>query len=59
MAGKFDTEFIDHLPENCKFICHNGAGMFHFMADHSNNFSNSDLKDTIQSIRGHALREES
>ncbi|KAI9042135.1 D-mandelate dehydrogenase-like dehydrogenase [Aspergillus affinis] len=26
VAGKFDAEFIDHRPESCKFICHNGAG---------------------------------
>ncbi|KAL4914524.1 D-isomer specific 2-hydroxyacid dehydrogenase [Aspergillus aurantiobrunneus] len=26
VAGKFDAEFIDHLPASCKFICHNGAG---------------------------------
>ena len=26
IAGKFDDEFIQHLPESCKYICHNGAG---------------------------------
>ncbi|KAF5713160.1 hydroxyacid dehydrogenase [Fusarium globosum] len=26
VAGKFDVEFIQHLPSSCKFICHNGAG---------------------------------
>ncbi|KAI9150833.1 Glyoxylate reductase 1 [Paramyrothecium foliicola] len=26
VAGKFDEEFIQRLPETCKHICHNGAG---------------------------------
>ncbi|KAH7124178.1 D-isomer specific 2-hydroxyacid dehydrogenase [Dendryphion nanum] len=26
VAGKFDKQFIDHLPASLKFICHNGAG---------------------------------
>ncbi|PYI05191.1 hypothetical protein BO78DRAFT_447854 [Aspergillus sclerotiicarbonarius CBS 121057] len=26
VAGKFDAEFIAHLPPTCKYICHNGAG---------------------------------
>ncbi|KAK7705550.1 hypothetical protein SLS64_007917 [Diaporthe eres] len=26
VAGNFDDEFIHHLPESCKYICHNGAG---------------------------------
>ena len=26
VAGKFDAEFIEHLPESCKYIFHNGAG---------------------------------
>lgn len=24
--GVFDRELISHLPESCKYICHNGAG---------------------------------
>ncbi|CAK40774.1 hypothetical protein CBS63078_6790 [Aspergillus niger] len=26
VAGKFDAELINHLPESCKYIFHNGAG---------------------------------
>lgn len=26
VAGKFDDEFINRLPQTCKHICHNGAG---------------------------------
>lgn len=26
VAGNFDGDFIKHLPESCKTICHNGAG---------------------------------
>lgn len=26
VAGNFDDDFIQHLPEKCKHICHNGAG---------------------------------
>lgn len=26
VAGKFDEEFIQHLPVSCRHICHNGAG---------------------------------
>ncbi|KAI0535049.1 putative 2-hydroxyacid dehydrogenase [Xylaria digitata] len=26
VAGNFDEDLIQHLPESCKFICHNGAG---------------------------------
>jgi glyoxylate reductase len=26
VAGNFDKDFIDHLPQSLKFICHNGAG---------------------------------
>ncbi|OKL64326.1 hypothetical protein UA08_00895 [Talaromyces atroroseus] len=26
VAGKFDAEFIEHLPPSCKYIFHNGAG---------------------------------
>ncbi|KAH6653009.1 putative 2-hydroxyacid dehydrogenase [Truncatella angustata] len=26
VAGNFDQEFINNLPESCKYICHNGAG---------------------------------
>ncbi|CAG7922137.1 unnamed protein product [Penicillium olsonii] len=26
VAGKFDSDFINHLPASCQYICHNGAG---------------------------------
>jgi len=26
VAGKFDAELIQHLPDSVRFICHNGAG---------------------------------
>ncbi|KAI0157377.1 putative 2-hydroxyacid dehydrogenase [Xylariaceae sp. FL1272] len=26
VAGNFDEDLVQHLPESCKFICHNGAG---------------------------------
>lgn len=26
VVGKFDAEFISHLPPSCKYICHNGTG---------------------------------
>ncbi|CAG8948211.1 unnamed protein product [Penicillium salamii] len=26
VAGKFDKDFINHLPASCRYICHNGAG---------------------------------
>ncbi|GAD92367.1 hypothetical protein PVAR5_0958 [Paecilomyces variotii No. 5] len=26
VAGKFDADFINRLPQSCRYICHNGAG---------------------------------